>query len=53
MIMQVHDELIFEVDENHVPDMCDMIKKYMENALPMDVPLEVAIGVGSNWDEAH
>ena len=53
MIMQVHDELIFEVDKNHVPEMCDVIKSCMENALTMDVPLEIAIGVGDNWDEAH
>ncbi len=53
MIMQVHDELIFEVDKNHISDMCDVIKNCMETALKMDVPLEVAIGVGDNWDEVH
>jgi DNA polymerase-1 len=53
MIMQVHDELIFEVDEKHVPAMCDVIKACMESAIKIDVPLEVAIGVGDNWDEAH
>ena len=53
MIMQVHDELIFEVDKNRVPEICDVIKRCMENALKMDVPLEVAMGVGDNWDEAH
>ena len=53
MIMQVHDELVFEVDKKHVPDFCDIIKNCMENAFPLDVPLEVAIGVGDNWDEAH
>jgi len=53
MIMQVHDELIFEVDAGVVPEICDTIKHCMENALKMDVPLEVAIGVGDNWDEAH
>lgn len=53
MIMQVHDELIFEVDANVVPEICDTIKHCMENALKLDVPLEIAIGVGDNWDEAH
>ncbi len=53
MIMQVHDELIFEVDKNHVPAVCDVIKHCMENAIKIAVPLEVAIGVGDNWDEAH
>ena len=53
MIMQVHDELVFEVDQNHLPEICKIIKDCMENALTMDVPLEVAMGVGDNWDEAH
>ncbi len=53
MIMQVHDELIFEIEASAVPAMCDVIKRCMETALKMDVPLEVAIGVGNNWDEAH
>ncbi|MCX7120315.1 MAG: DNA polymerase I [Gammaproteobacteria bacterium] len=53
MIMQVHDELIFEVHQNHVSETCDLIKECMENALKIDVPLEIAIGVGDNWDEAH
>jgi len=53
MIMQVHDELIFEVQEAHVPAVCDFIKEAMEKAFSLEVPLEVAIGVGNNWDEAH
>ena len=53
MIMQVHDELIFEVENDKVPHLCDVIKDCMENAFKMDVPLEIAIGVGNNWDEAH
>lgn len=53
MIMQVHDELIFEADKNHLPEICDVIKNCMENAFSLDVPLEIAIGVGDNWDEAH
>ena len=54
MIMQVHDELIFEVDQQHIPAVCDVIKNGMENAMTgLDVPLEIAIGVGDNWDEAH
>lgn len=53
MIMQVHDELIFEVHEDHLPAVCDLIKACMENAFTLEVPLEVAIGVGDNWDEAH
>lgn len=53
MIMQVHDELIFEIKQDKVAHMCDVIKHCMENAFKMDVPLEIAIGVGDNWDEAH
>src|SRR3990167_4480812 len=53
MIMQVHDELVFEVEKNAVPEMCDVIKHCMENAFKMEVPLEIAIGVGDNWDVAH
>src|SRR3989338_1365781 len=53
MIMQVHDELVFEADNTKVPEVCDLIKKCMENAIKMDVPLEIAIGAGDNWDEAH
>jgi DNA polymerase-1 len=41
------------VEASAVPAMCDVIKHCMETALKMDVPLEVAIGVGDNWDEAH
>jgi DNA polymerase-1 len=53
MVMQVHDELVFEVHEDHISPVCDLIKNCMENAFTLDVPLEVAIGVGENWDEAH
>ena len=53
MIMQVHDELVFEVDKKHVPTFCNLIKEKMEDAFTLDVPLEVAIGAGDNWDEAH
>ena len=53
MIMQVHDELIFEVPESKVDAVCDQIKTVMESAAELDVPLLVDVGRGSNWDEAH
>lgn len=52
MIMQVHDELIFEVPENAVTQMTDVIREKMMQAATLKVPLMVNIGVGQNWDEA-
>ncbi len=53
MIMQVHDELVFEVHEDEKELMEDMIRDKMENALKLNVPVIVEIGIGQNWDEAH
>ncbi|OZN25630.1 DNA polymerase I [Actinobacillus seminis] len=53
MIMQVHDELVFEVRSNKVEKYRQLIKKTMENAAKLAVPLIVDVGVGVNWDEAH
>jgi len=53
MIMQVHDELIFEVPEARVDEVCADIKRIMEGAADLAVPLVVDVGVGMNWDEAH
>ncbi|MFA5632493.1 MAG: DNA polymerase I [Porticoccaceae bacterium] len=53
MIMQVHDELVFEVAANAVPDLEKTLREYMESAATLDVPLLVEVGVGDNWDEAH
>lgn len=53
MVMQVHDELVFEVKEDHVDAMVNEIKSIMENCYKLDVPLRVDVGVGDNWDEAH
>lgn len=53
LIMQVHDELVFEVDEKDLDHVVPKIKKAMEEASSLSVPLVVDIGVGSNWDEAH
>jgi len=53
MIMQVHDELVFEVHEDEKAVMEDMIRDKMENALKLNVPVVVEIGMGNNWEEAH
>ena len=53
MIMQVHDELVFEVRSKNVEKYRQLIKNIMENAAKLAVPLIVDVGVGDNWDEAH
>ncbi len=52
MIMQVHDELVFEVAEPFVDTLLETIRNHMMNAAQLKVPLMVDIGVGNNWDEA-
>jgi len=53
MIMQVHDELVFEVEKNKVDAVRDKVVELMVGAADLSVPLKVDVGVGSNWDEAH
>ncbi|MEN4912834.1 DNA polymerase I [Erwinia amylovora] len=53
MIMQVHDELVFEVQADAVEAACVQIRALMEGSMKLDVPLRVDIGVGDNWDQAH
>ena len=53
MTMQVHDELIFEVDASQVNKLVVGIKSAMEGAAELLVPLIVDVGVGDNWDQAH
>lgn len=53
MIMQVHDELVFEVPEAYLSIVNKEIKLMMESAMKLNVPLQVDVGVGENWDEAH
>ena len=52
MIMQVHDELVFEVADNEVVRLIDTIREHMMKAAELKVPLLVSIGVGDNWDAA-
>ena len=53
MIMQVHDELVFDVIKSEKDEMEKNIKKIMENVIKIDVPLTVEIGIGKTWLEAH
>ena len=53
LIMQVHDELVFEVSEKDIEDAKSGICVAMEGAAELSVPLRVELGVGHNWDEAH
>jgi len=53
LLMQVHDELVFEIKEQKVDEYLSIIKSLMENAVSLSVPLIVEADVGNNWDEAH
>lgn len=53
MIMQVHDELVFEVAEDKVAEYSKIIRDTMQRAVELNVPLIVEVGVGDNWQEAH
>jgi len=53
IIMQVHDELVFEVPDNELKEMSDGLPARMSEAASLAVPLKVDTGVGDNWDEAH
>ncbi|AWA29511.1 DNA polymerase I [Flavobacterium magnum] len=53
MLLQVHDELVFDVHNSELEKIQPMIKYEMENAYKLDVPLEVDLGMGQNWLEAH
>lgn len=53
MIMQVHDELVFEIHKDAVESASEKIRQLMESSMWLDVPLLVEVGVGDNWDQAH
>jgi DNA polymerase-1 len=53
MIMQVHDELVFEVANDAIDSVCAEVRQRMESVAQLSVPLLVEIGDGMNWDEAH
>lgn len=53
LLLQVHDELIFEIKEDLIEEIVPKIQKLMQNIIYLDVPLIVDVGIGNNWDEAH
>jgi DNA polymerase-1 len=53
MILQVHDELVFEAPESEVGPVAKLARERMESAAALEVPLVVDLGVGRNWREAH
>ncbi|KAA8731916.1 DNA polymerase I [Acinetobacter qingfengensis] len=53
LLLQVHDELVFEVDQNYAAEVKPIIQTIMENVVELSVPLVVEVGEGKNWDEAH
>lgn len=53
MIMQVHDELVFEIRNDAVESASATIRQLMESSMKLDVPLQVEVGMGDNWDQAH
>jgi DNA polymerase-1 len=53
MILQVHDELVFDVVKDEVDQMKVLVRECMETAVEMEVPLDVEVEVGVNWLDAH
>jgi DNA polymerase-1 len=53
LILQVHDELVLEVEDGQVDDAQELLRFEMENAYKLSVPLVVDVSAGKNWDEAH
>jgi DNA polymerase-1 len=53
MMLQVHDELLFDVPKNEIEIVQSKVKELMESAMQLDVPILVETGVGNNWLEAH
>ena len=53
MILQVHDELVFDVYKSEINEMKKLVKEKMENATRLVVPLKVDIGISNNWLDAH
>lgn len=53
MVMQVHDELVFDVAPNETEQLANLVKAEMEKAMPLSVPLTAEVGIGNSWLEAH
>ncbi|HEX7371795.1 MAG TPA: DNA polymerase, partial [Thermodesulfobacteriota bacterium] len=53
LILQIHDELVFEVPQGELEEIKALVKEEMEGVVKLYIPLKVDIGVGKNWAEAH
>jgi len=53
IIMQVHDELVFEIHKDDLDIAKEKIRELMEQSMTLAVPLKVDVGTGENWDQAH
>lgn len=53
MVMQVHDELVLEIPDTHSQEAAGRVRAFMVEAAALDVPLEVEVGIGENWEAAH
>jgi DNA polymerase-1 len=53
MVLQVHDELLFDAHKDELDLLKNQVEKFMKEAIHLDVPMEVGMGVGKNWLEAH
>jgi DNA polymerase-1 len=53
MIMQVHDELVFELQSDKAQEYGEVVRSMMSDTLKLSIPLEVDVGIGLNWQEAH
>jgi DNA polymerase-1 len=53
MILQVHDELVFEAKDEEKEELMEIAKEKMQSAVSLKVPLKVDIGIGRDWESAH
>ena len=53
MVLQIHDELVFDAIESEADMLKDIVKQEMENVIPLSIPLTVECNYGKNWLEAH
>jgi DNA polymerase-1 len=53
MLLQVHDELVFDLDPNEAEQLIPQIEAIMQKAIPMEIPILIESGTGDNWLEAH
>jgi DNA polymerase-1 len=53
MVLQVHDELVFDASLNEIEELSKLVKELMEKAMPLKIPVLAEVGIGANWLESH